>query len=561
MGQKKVKRKNGATIVVGKVLSLQDSLYIKEIFFSALVEKTNENFELAASDFKRIIDLDPANDAALYELASILHNQNKDLDAETLVRRAATVQPDNEWYWVLLTDIYKKTTKLPDLLLVFNELIRIAPAKEDYYYDKASTLLLMNKAKEAELVYAAIEKKFGVSDYLLSSRQRIYQKQGNHVKAAAEVESLIKSNPKEVKNYLELSQIYLNASNKPKAMAVLQEAKKIDPDNFLVHLSLADYYRADNKIDDAFIEIKAAFNNPTMDIDSKISIIVSFFPGFADFKIREQAEELAQIVTQTHAGEAKAFAVYGDVLFQETKYKEAVDSYHKALKINHQVYMIWEQLLRIEISQSDYNAVIKDANEAIALFPNQAMLYFYSGIAYAQKKNHQKAVTYFKNALDLNIEDKLVISQIYASLGDSYNALKDFRQSDLSYDKSLELQPNDTYTLNNYAYYLSLRNEKLDKAEQMSRKSNDLEKNNASFEDTFAWVLFKQKKYPDARVWMEKAISHNKDNSAVQTEHYGDILFKSGEKELAVTQWLKARSKGVKSESLDKKINEKRYIE
>jgi Tfp pilus assembly protein PilF len=145
-------------------------------------------------------------------------------------------------------------------------------------------------------------------------------------------------------------------------------------------------------------------------------------------------------------------------------------------------------------------------------------------------------------------------------LGDSYYKVKKLKESDQSYEKALQFNPNNAYVLNNYAYYLSLRNEQLEKAAAMSKRSNELEADNASFQDTYAWVLFKQKNYKDARVWIEKAIKINKD-SGTQLEHYGDILFNLGEKDLAVEQWNLAKSKGEKSETLEKKIYEKKYFE
>jgi tetratricopeptide (TPR) repeat protein len=66
------------------------------------------NYAQAASCFSKVLDLDPANDAALYELATISFADNKPEDAERLIRKAVTVSPENEWYWVLLSDIYKR---------------------------------------------------------------------------------------------------------------------------------------------------------------------------------------------------------------------------------------------------------------------------------------------------------------------------------------------------------------------------------------------------------------------------------------------------------------------
>jgi tetratricopeptide (TPR) repeat protein len=218
-------------------------------------------------------------------------------------------------------------------------------------------------------------------------------------------------------------------------------------------------------------------------------------------------------------------------------------------------------LLRIEIGDADFKQAIEDGETALLIFPNQAPLYLYTGIAYSQVQKYEKAVSYLKNAASLEVEDKNIQGQVYASLGDAYHAMKRYKESNQAYDKALELLPDNTYALNNYAYYLSLRGESLNKAEQMSRRSIQLEPDNPSFEDTLAWILFRNKDYPEARIWIEKSISGEKRKNSTQLEHYGDILYHLGDKSSALNAWKKAKEAGSKSDILDRKINEKKYFE
>ena len=385
--------------------------------------------------------------------------------------------------------------------------------------------------------------------------------QGKPEQVEQALETQIKKDPDDVRNYLYLSDVFIKSGNRDKAIEVLNRAKAIAPTNAIVRLALADNYKALKQFDNTFIELKVAFADPNLNIDEKVRIVLSFFPMFADFTARAYANELASIMTKVHPDEAKAFAIYGDVLFQDKKYTEARDSYKKALKLNDQIYQIWYQLIRIEVSQGDFQQAVADGEEALTVFPNQAELYLYTGIAYSQTKKYDKAVSHLKNAADLETEDPEIRIQIYSTLGDAYNALKKFKESDQSYDRALELNPDNSYVLNNYAYYLSLRGENLDKAEKMSRRSVELDPNNASSEDTYAWILFKLKKYAEAKTWIEKALRNGTTNNSTQVEHYGDILYLLGEKDLALQQWEKAKSIGAGSENLNKKINEKRYVE
>lgn len=553
-------RKKAPVFVVGRVISAEDSIRIKDYFYEALKEKNKQDITEASRYFKQILEIDPANDAALYELARLFHAQNQEKEAEIYARDAVTVNPSNKWYWLLLSSIYKKTRNLDELIPVFDELIKLEPSQSMYYYDKANALFILNKTDEAEQVYRLIENQFGSSENLINARQRVYQKQGNSSKAISDLEALIKKNPAEMRNYLNLSEIYLKEGDTDKTIEILKNARSLNSDEPYITLALADAYKTQGKNEAALKELKNAFSNPALSIDTKVHIILSFLPEFKNDQTRKETIDLASIITKVHPSDPKSFSVYGDVLYQDKQLANAKGAYKKALSLNPQVYQIWEQLLAIQISQRDFSGVITDGEEALSLFPNQAPLYFYTAIAYSQTQKHEKAISYFKNAASLETENNNFLSQVYSSLGDSYNSLKKYKESDEAYEKALALYPDNVYVLNNYAYYLSLRNENLGKAASMSKRSNELVPNNASFEDTYAWILFRQKNYKDARVWIEKAIKNNKD-SAVQFEHFGDILYYLGENELALEQWKVAKAKGEKSETLEKKINEKRYIE
>jgi Tfp pilus assembly protein PilF len=253
--------------------------------------------------------------------------------------------------------------------------------------------------------------------------------------------------------------------------------------------------------------------------------------------------------------------LYGDILLQNDKVAEAKASYQKSLAINDQIYEVREQLVRIALGENDLATVIKDGEDALSFFPNQAEMNYLVGLAWLQKKDAKKALSYLKNAVSLELDDKELLSQSYSALGDCYHELQNNKLSDESYDKSLLNNPDNIYTLNNYAYYLATRGENLVKAAAMAKRAVELKPEMASFEDTYAWVLFKQKKYTEAKTWMEKAMLHNKDKSATQAEHYGDILFNMGNADAALQNWIKAKEYGGKSAVLERKINEKKYSE
>jgi tetratricopeptide (TPR) repeat protein len=558
--KKKAEQGNKTILIVGKPLTAMDSSAITQLFFSALREKTVENTTLAAEMFNRILQMDPQNDASLYELGKIRRAQNNETSARDMFERAVTVKPDNEYYWLALAESYEKNNDIPKLENVFNELIRLSPDNPEYKFDKANALFLQKKFDESLALYNQLQESNGLNDAILISKQKIYLKQGKVTEAAAELENMIKANPSQLRYYLLLSELYNSNNMSDKALSILQKAEKVNPANDQVHLALADIYRDKKDYQASFDHLKLAFANPELNIEQKLNIIRGYIPKFPDRDAKLSALELARILTVTHPNDARAYAMYGNMLLETEQYNDAKVALKKAAKLNDQDYSVWEQLVRLELG-GDTDAAIKDANEALSIFPNQAWLNYLAGVAWLQKKDYNKALSYVSNVPSLETQDKVLLSQTYSAMGDCYHGMKDVKKSDEAYDKSIEYNPDNVYTLNNYAYYLSLRGEKLDKAAQMSKHSNDLEKENPSFEDTYAWILFKQKNYTEAKAWIEKAIANSKNKSAIATEHYGDILFYLGKADEAVDNWKKAKQLGGTSPQLDSKINGKKYVE
>lgn len=542
-------------------MSSMDSLMVKSLFFDAMNAKVTENYNQSAELFNRVLQSDPANDAALYQLAGLKENKDDYADAQGLLEKAVVVKPGNEWYWRSLLVCYEKTGNIDKLNNALNELIKINPNRTEYYVEKANASFIEKKYDDALKAYAQLEQITGLDDDIVAGRQKVYLAEGKLDLATNDIQSLIKANPTTIRYYLLLAEIYNSNNYKDKALKVLEAAQKVDSNNGQLHLALADVYRDKKDYEACFYQLTLAFAVPSLDIDTKIKIILNYAPKFPDPTAKASALELSQILTAAHPDDFKAFAIYGDMLAQNDKLPEAEVAYKKAISLDDEKYNAYEQLVRIELSRSETADAIKYGETALSLFPNAAWMNYLVGVAYLQNKNYAKAIPFIKNTTDIETDDKELLSLSYSSLGDCYHELKDNQKSDAAYDKSLAYNPDNAFSLNNYAYYLSLRGEQLDKAATMSAHSNELQPNTASFEDTYAWILFKQKKYADAKVWIEKAILHDKTNSATQIEHYGDIMFYLGNTDAAVEYWKKAKSFGEQSPLLDRKINERKYVE
>ena len=157
--------------------------------------------------------------------------------------------------------------------------------------------------------------------------------------------------------------------------------------------------------------------------------------------------------------------------------------------------------------------------------------------------------------------ERPILGQFWTILGDAYNELKDHVKSDSCYVEALKLDPNNANALNNYSYYLSVRKKDLEKAKEMSKKSNELEPNNSSYQDTYGWILFQLEDYSNAKIWIEKAISNGGERNGTLLEHLGDVEFKLGNLTKASELWQKAIKAGGTTEFIQRKITEGKYID
>ena len=547
-----------------KTTSLSDKelVQLKFLFFEANKDRILGNYELAETHYSQALKIDPNNAASMYELSGIYAYQGNKSRALFFSKKASEIDPKNVWYQLQYATCLKDSKQGAGVTHVYERLVKDNPGNYDFYYELANSFLAINKSSEAIKVYDKIENNIGVTEESSMQKLKIYKNTNNIDKAVEEAKKLIKAFPKEGKYYGILGELYQDKGLFDKALQAYNDLLVIDPTNAYVHLSLADLYRNQKQNEKAFQEIKIAFQSKELDIDTKVKILLSYYSITETFsELKADADELCKIIVAVHPDEAKAFSIYGDFLFRDKKYEAARKEYRMSISLDKEKYALWNQLLVIESELNDYVSMQKESKDAMELFPNQAAPYFFSGIANVQLKNYQTAVDDLTEGKDFVFDNNLLLSQFYATIGDAQNQLKNNNESDAAYDKSLELDPTNVYVLNNYAYYLSLRNKNLEKAESMSKKSNELEPNNNSYQDTYGWVLYQLKKYDDAKVWVGKAIENGGKANGTLLEHYGDILFQLGDKNAAINYWIEAKKYSGHSDAIEKKIADKKLYE
>jgi tetratricopeptide (TPR) repeat protein len=428
-------------------------------------------------------------------------------------------------------------------------------------YELANVQLYANKQQDAIATYDLLESKTGIYEELSVQKHLLYEQLKQYEKAGLELERLAEQYPDEPRYWGMAAQFYQRYGLKDKAAKSLENMVKADPSNGQVHWQLSEYYATQGDEKRSYDELKLAFATTDVPIDQKVMVLMRYYSLTQQRPERlPDAYALLVLTEQVHPNEAKAYAMYGDFLARDGKLNEALQKYKKALELGASMSLIWKQVLELEAEISDFAALSKDAPKALELYPLVPEFYYFNGLAQQQQKNPAKAVDAFNLGKELVVDNPILLKRFYAALGESYNSMKQFDKSDAAFEEALRIDPADVFVMNNYAYYLALRKAKLDSAANLSARSNELQPGMASFEDTYAYVLFRQGKHEEALVWMKKAVAHG-EVSADMHEHLGDILFHLGKTDEALNEWKQAAAKPGASSKVSDKLNQRRYID
>ena len=532
------------------------------IFIEANKAKMIGDTATAVKLFNTCILADPSNDAAYYELASLYNDSNDPTTATQLAQKAYELDDKNPWYGLLLLDIYRQNGNNEAAIKLAQDLVKESPENPDLLFELADIYLTQEKYSDAIKIYDKIEERIGISEEISVQKQKIYLAEKKPGRAADEMEKLAAAFPGDSRYQALLAEMYMKAKMPEKALVAYNRLAEIDPGNPYIHISLADFYRQQGDKQHAFEELKLGFANPALDIDTKIRVMITYYSLSEIYdEMKIEAIELAQILIATHPDNPKSHSMYADFLVRDKKFEEARVEYRNVLALDSSKYVVWETVLQLDAQLSDFTALEKESTSAIELFPLQPLPYLLNGAANTQRKKYTGAIQSLEAGIKLVTDNDALLAQFNAYLGDAYNAIENHDASDQAYERSLKLNPNDSYVLNNYAYYLALRGKDLDKAEPMAKKSTELDPKNSSNLDTYAWVLYKFGKYSEAETMILKALEIDGKASAIILEHYGDILYKLGQMDKAYEYWQKALAAGKGSDFLEQKIKEKKLYE
>ncbi|MGM0612487.1 MAG: tetratricopeptide repeat protein [Bacteroidota bacterium] len=537
------------------VLDYQDSLAVTTKFIEGKKEALIGNNDKAIEIYSEVLEKNPNHDAALFEMARMYSNLREFESALVFAEKAATIDTSNAWYRKLLVDLYQRTGALKKSREQLNWLIDNEKNNLEYYRDLYQVERYMGNYENALDILDKIEQIAETSEKSLQRRIRILQEIEDYEKAAKVALELLKKDKTNPDYYRELIALYNKADKPEKALEVIQSFKDSKKDEGWADLMLAKQYRKTGNNEASFEHLKQAVGNKDLTIDAKVEVLMSYYSiSERSDSLQKQQDILLEELMEAHPENPIAHSLMGDFYLKNNQNEKALASFEKVLEMDSTRYPVWEQILKLYFQQEKYEKTTRYAGNAIELFPGKPVLYFLKGSAHSRLSEPQKAIKTLENGLYF-VSDKKLKVDFYASLGDQYQKTEEYKASENAFENALDIDPENSYVLNNYAYFLALRGEKLSKAHKMSKKVVDKHPENATYLDTHGWVLFQQEKYEEALKYLQKALKNAKNKSSEILEHYGDCLYMTGEEDKALQYWKKAYKKDKNLDELKRKID------
>jgi tetratricopeptide (TPR) repeat protein len=514
----------------------EEEIQYQDKFLAAMTQQQIGKMEGAAKLYQEVLEKNPKCDGCAFQLARIYTITGNKAQAVEFAKKAATLDVNNKWYKMMLAQSYEKIGKDKDAADIYKALAEASPFGGDYneevYFQWVITLVRMGEPTKAIKVLEEMEKKKGISEEITIKKQTVYEALGDNKKAALELKKLADKYPYNIDYQHIAAEYYNKLGDKNTAQEFYKRILKNDPNDSKAQLatSVQSKPASNGGGDIAYLNsLKDLFKKPDIKIDDKIKTFLPYVNKIAEGKDKALAAsglELAQIIETAHPNDAKSYSLVGDMLYHNGKSAEALEKYKKCLQINKAIYSVWEQTMYVQDELGLYEDMLKTSEQATDLFPNQSVAFYFNGVANEKKGKLSDAISSLEQAILMSSKKPQIKLDALIELGVTHSKSKSYDKADKAFDDALKLNTKSSIAMIKYANSLA------------SRGTTDR-----------------------AKAMADEAIKISMESDPAVLELYGDYLFKSGDKDNAVKYWSKAKDRGAKSMSLEKKISERNLFE
>ena len=562
-GTVKNAKEKPAVVLAQSSLTPEQQRKYDYFFLEAMRLKEKKDYASAFGLLQHCLDIHPNAASALYEVSQYYMFLRQVPQGQEALEKAVASAPDNYWYSQGLASLYQQQNELDKAITLLEQMAVRFPGKQDPLFNLLDLYGRQEKYDEVISTLNRLEKHMGKNEQLSMEKFRIYLQMKDDKKAFQEIESLVQEYPMDMRYQVILGDVYLQNGKKQEAYDVYQKVLAAEPDNPMAIFSMASYYKQTGQEGLYQQQLDTLLLNKKVTPDTKVN-------GMRQMIVEnEQADKdstqiiaLFDRIMKQEQDDPQIPMLYAQYLLSKNMEAESVPVLEQVVDLDPTNKAARMMLVGTAVRKEDYKQIIKVCEPGIEATPDALEFYYYLAIAYNQAEQPDSVVSICKRALEHTTADskKEVVSDFYSILGDMYHTQKQMKEAYAAYDSALVYNPSNIGALNNYAYYLSVERRDLDKAEEMSYKTVKAEPNNATYLDTYAWILFEKGNYAEARIYIDNAMKSDDEKSDVIVEHCGDIYYMTGDVDGALSYWKKALEMGSESKTLKQKIEKKKYI-
>ena len=562
-GTVKNAKEKPAVVLAQSSLTPEQQRKYDYFFLEAMRLKEKKDYASAFGLLQHCLDIHPNAASALYEVSQYYMFLRQVPQGQEALEKAVASAPDNYWYSQGLASLYQQQNELDKAITLLEQMAVRFPGKQDPLFNLLDLYGRQEKYDEVISTLNRLEKHMGKNEQLSMEKFRIYLQMKDDKKAFQEIESLVQEYPMDMRYQVILGDVYLQNGKKQEAYDVYQKVLAAEPDNPMAIFSMASYYKQTGQEGLYQQQLDTLLLNKKVTPDTKVSVMRQMIVE------NEQADKdstqiiaLFDRIMKQEQDDPQIPMLYAQYLLSKNMEAESVPVLEQVVDLDPTTKAARMMLVGTAVRKEDYKQIIKVCEPGIEATPDALEFYYYLAIAYNQAEQPDSVVSICKRALEHTTADskKEVVSDFYSILGDMYHTQKQMKEAYAAYDSALVYNPSNIGALNNYAYYLSVERRDLDKAEEMSYKTVKAEPNNATYLDTYAWILFEKGNYAEARIYIDNAMKSDDEKSDVIVEHCGDIYYMTGDVDGALSYWKKALEMGSESKTLKQKIEKKKYI-
>lgn len=505
-------------------LSAEDARRYEYYFLEALRLESQERYDEAFGMLQHCLTICPSAPSALSKMANYYFFLGQKDKALSALEQAVASDADNFWYRKTLASYFQTNREYEKAIAEYERMEERFPKKRG----EILPLLvgLYNHTQQYDKVIASLTKLetlVGKTEGISMEKSRNYLLMGNSEGAFQEMEALAGEYPENAYYRIILAEVYIDHGRKEEALPILQKVLHEEPDNGPAKIVMAEYYRAVSDTVGYLAMTDSVLMSDNVDDDTKVKMLLQLISEKADSVYLNQIIDKAMSRPQRTARLGHLCVQYLLANHQgEERVRPVLLRMLEAEPDNVQARL---QLLSYAAQRDNIDELIDICSTAIDYNPEVIEFYYYKGVGLYQKDQPEEALKTFKKATEQVTEDTStdLISDLFASMGDLYHEQGNFSEAYLCYDSALVYNPSNLSTLNNYAYFLSEEGIELGKAEKMSKRTIEEEPDNATYLDTYAWILYKMGRCSEAAVYIKRAIENDPTQSEVLLEHADKI--------------------------------------